>query len=224
MGSLKIQGGAKNGPKIQYGDFLAPRGDQKVPKSRFWRGVKSALIFGSFFDCSWALHGPRLGSHLGPFWVQKWCRNMARTRSPKRTPSGSRFEAKFGPKLVSDHFKNVDFVSVFVLNLRNRPSEPAGRDGDREWTKMEPKIVHFGAQKRLLWGPDSGARSGPVSGPIWVAIWAVWGPILERFWGPIWGPFRGRFSVPFSVAVWGGPGATWGPRYDCPAECTNPVA
>ena len=46
----KTKGAPKTSQKIQYGDFLAPRGGQKAPKSRFWRGLKSALIFRSFLD------------------------------------------------------------------------------------------------------------------------------------------------------------------------------
>ena len=95
--------------------------------------------------------------------------------------------------------------------LRNRHSEPASRDGDRKGPKMDPKPVHFGARKRPLWGPDSVPKPRPASGPNWVAIWAVWGPIWGPLWGPIWAPFRGRFSFRFSVAVWGAPGANWGP-------------
>ena len=160
---------------------------------------------------------------MGPFWAPKWCRDVARKRSPKRTPSGSRFGAKFGPKRLADHLKNVDFVLVFIRFIENHRSEPAGRDGGGKGAKMDPKSVHFGARERPLWGPDSVPSPRPVSGPIWVAIWAVWGSILGAFWGPIWAPFRCRFSVRFSVAVWGAPGAIWGPSpgFSDPGRCSE---
>ena len=42
----KSKGVQKTTRKIQYGDFLAPRGGQEAPKSRFGRGLKKGMDFG----------------------------------------------------------------------------------------------------------------------------------------------------------------------------------
>ena len=57
-----------------------------------------------------------------------------------------------------------------VLHLGQVAFEAAGRDGDGNRPKLDPKSARFWIQKRPFWGPASGPRLGPVSGPIWVAV------------------------------------------------------
>ena len=66
-GPFKIQGGTKNDKKKEYGDFLAPRGDQEVPKSRFWRGLEKGTDFGWNFGRK--MGGPEGSNHQNHMWV-----------------------------------------------------------------------------------------------------------------------------------------------------------
>ena len=50
LGALKIQGVPKTVPKIEYGDFLAPKGGWEALKSCSRRGSENQLKFWSDFD------------------------------------------------------------------------------------------------------------------------------------------------------------------------------
>ena len=127
---LKSKGAPKTARKIQYGHCLAPRGGQKAPKSRFWRGLKSASIFGSFLD------------------------GFPEEKAPKMMPKGRSKSLKFRCEFGVWFLVFCEKPNVKIVFLHEQGSQQLSKIHQKsmqkrrsvKWCQKEPKASEKGAQ------------------------------------------------------------------------------
>ena len=129
----KTKGAPKTSQKIQYGDFWAAKSGPKAPKSRFWRGLKSALIFGLFLD------------------------GFPEDKAPKMMPKGRskslNFRCDFGACDFLFFAKSLTLKSFFYIireakndqkSIKNRCKNDVRKNDarrSRKRAKREPKMI-----------------------------------------------------------------------------------